>query len=129
VSLSQTRLRLVAALEGRSRRCDCLHPGDLWGMSNGAGHYVLLVLGHKRNARRGVEHTFVWLYIMDDASLCANPSSLRDCDSNCTTAEQMLRPEGWDAPPRYLGNLFEMLPLDAMRGEGESSCSKDSDCS
>lgn len=92
--------------------------GDLWHTKpkDGGHEYVLLVMGHKKRGRhRNDGHTYVYMYHWSEPSLVAKPCDLRDNDGNALMAEATLiscRARGQIV--RYLGNIFEMLPLSEL---------------
>lgn len=97
-------------------------PGDLWHVVYDRRlHMVMLVLGHKKNGRRRMGHTYVHLYHWGRPSLLARPCDLRDDDGNAMSAEHTLNAymSRSDTSVNYLGNVFKMLPFDELTSVGK----------
>jgi hypothetical protein len=92
--------------------------GDLWHVKDKDNRleYVMLVMGHKKRGRhRHDGHTYVFMYHWGKASLLAKPCDLRDNDGNAMAAEaSLISYKARGDKVRYLGNLFEMLPLSEL---------------
>lgn len=92
--------------------------GDLWHLADSDGRldYVILVMGHKKRGRHRQDgHTYVHMYHWGNPSLVTTPCILRDNDGNAMAVEgSLIAARSRGCRVKYLGNIFEMLPLSEL---------------
>lgn len=85
--------------------------GDMW-LCRRLG-IIKVFNGHKRGTRRGIANNDFHLYHWGKPSLYCRPCDWRDNDPNACNFDPHKEGERWE----YLGNIFDMLPYEALTGQ------------